>query len=74
MLSQVSQPATERGDEGQLWPSHCQTRSRATDVIRDAEEPRPDAPRLTFTASEWDAFLRGVAAGEFTRSALAAER
>jgi hypothetical protein len=40
-------------------------------VIRDAKDTRPDAPLLRFTAAEWDAFLRGVEAGEFTRSALA---
>jgi hypothetical protein len=39
-------------------------------VMRDSKDTRPDAPRLTFTAAEWDVFLRGVATGEFTRSAL----
>jgi hypothetical protein len=43
-------------------------------VIRDSKDTRTDAPRLTFTAAEWDAFLSGVMAGEFTRSALVAER
>ena len=43
-------------------------------VIRDSKDTRPDAPRLTFTAAEWDAFLGRVIAGEFSRSALVAER
>jgi hypothetical protein len=30
-----------------------------------------DGPVLTFTAEEWDAFLGGVAAGEFHPDALA---
>jgi hypothetical protein len=42
-------------------------------VIRDSKDTRPDAPRLSFTAAEWDAFVAGVTAGEFTRSALASE-
>jgi Domain of unknown function (DUF397) len=43
-------------------------------AIRDSKDTRPDAPHLTFTAAEWGAFLGGVMAGEFTRSALVAER
>jgi hypothetical protein len=43
-------------------------------VIRDSKDPRSDAPRLTFTAAEWDAFLHGAMAGDFARSALVAER
>jgi hypothetical protein len=42
-------------------------------VVRDSKDTRPDAPRLSFTAAEWDAFVAGVVAGEFTRSALASE-
>jgi hypothetical protein len=41
-------------------------------VVRDAKDERPDAPTLHFTAAEWDAFLRGVLAGEFTPAALSA--
>lgn len=40
-------------------------------VVRDTKDTRPDAPLLRFTASEWEAFLSGVRAGEFSRSALA---
>ena len=29
-----------------------------------------DGPTVTFTAEEWDVFLRGAADGEFTRDAL----
>jgi hypothetical protein len=32
-------------------------------LIRDSKNP--DQPALTFTAAEWDAFVDGVAAGEF---------
>jgi hypothetical protein len=32
--------------------------------VRDAKDQ--DGPRLTFTAREWDAFTRGVLAGEFS--------
>lgn len=31
--------------------------------VRDTKDPA--GPELTFTPSEWDAFLRGVRAGEF---------
>jgi hypothetical protein len=43
-------------------------------VVRDSKDTRPDAPQLTFTAAEWDAFVAGVVAGEFKRSALVADR
>lgn len=39
-------------------------------LIRDTKDTRTDAPQLRFTATEWDAFLLGVHAGEFTCSAL----
>jgi hypothetical protein len=42
-------------------------------IVRDSKDNRVDAPRLTFTAAEWDAFVLGVAAGEFSRTALLAE-
>jgi hypothetical protein len=32
-------------------------------LVRDGKDPA--GPVLTFTAEEWDAFLRGIAAGEF---------
>jgi hypothetical protein len=37
-------------------------------VVRDTKSA--DGPVLTFTADEWDAFLRGVAAGEFDPAVL----
>jgi predicted secreted Zn-dependent protease len=43
-------------------------------IVRDSKDSRPHAPRLSFTAAEWDAFIAGVMAGEFTRSALVAGR
>jgi hypothetical protein len=43
-------------------------------VVRDSKDARPDAPRLSFTAAEWDAFVAGVMASEFTRSTLVSER
>ena len=39
-------------------------------AVRDTKDDRPDAPVLTFDREEWDAFLLGVGAGEFTRGAL----
>ena len=39
-------------------------------VVRDAKDRRPDAPTLRFTTTEWDAFLRGALAGEFSVEAL----
>jgi hypothetical protein len=39
-------------------------------VVRDAKDHRPNAPVLRFTGAEWDAFLNGVLAGEFTIAAL----
>jgi hypothetical protein len=32
-------------------------------MIRDSKNP--EAPALSFTPAEWDAFVEGVAAGEF---------
>jgi hypothetical protein len=37
-------------------------------AVRDTKTA--DGPVLTFTADEWDAFLRGVAAGEFDPAVL----
>jgi hypothetical protein len=39
-------------------------------VVRDAKDERPDAPVLRFTAAEWDAFVTGVLAGEFSTATL----
>jgi hypothetical protein len=39
-------------------------------AVRDTKTA--DGPVLTFTAAEWDAFLRGVAAGEFDPALLLA--
>jgi uncharacterized protein DUF397 len=39
-------------------------------VIRDSKDTRPDAPRLSFTAAEWDAFVTSVVAGDFSRGEL----
>lgn len=32
-------------------------------LVRDSKNPA--GPRLAFTSSEWDAFVKGVRAGEF---------
>lgn len=32
-------------------------------AVRDSKDP--NGPRLSFTKSEWDAFIKGVKAGEF---------
>lgn len=40
-------------------------------ALRDGKDDDPGAPVLRFDAQEWDAFLRGVLAGEFSRDALA---
>ena len=39
-------------------------------VVRDAKDERSDAPVLRFTTTEWDAFVKGVLAGEFSTTAL----
>jgi Domain of unknown function (DUF397) len=39
-------------------------------AVRDAKDARPDAPVLRFTTTEWNAFLSGVAAGEFAPTTL----
>lgn len=39
-------------------------------AIRDAKDKRAGAPVLMFNTREWDAFLSGVQAGEFSRDAL----
>jgi Domain of unknown function (DUF397) len=38
--------------------------------VRDAKDLRPNAPVLRFTTVEWNAFLAGVLAGEFSHDAL----
>jgi hypothetical protein len=46
--------------------SNCVETKRVADgsmFVRDSKHPR--GPVLRFTASEWDAFLAGVRAGEF---------
>jgi hypothetical protein len=45
--------------------STCVEVARVDDqyLIRDSKNP--EAPALSFTQAEWDAFVEGVAAGEF---------
>jgi hypothetical protein len=43
-----------------------------TFLVRDAKNPDPGAPVLSFDRAEWDAFLAGVQAGEFSPEALLA--
>jgi hypothetical protein len=40
-------------------------------LVRDAKDGRPDAPTLRFTTTEWEAFVNGVLAGEFSTATLA---
>ena len=40
-------------------------------VVRDAKDVSPNAPVLRFDRTEWDAFVSGVLAGEFSPTALA---
>jgi hypothetical protein len=39
-------------------------------VVRDAKDESPEAPVLRFTTAEWDAFVSGVLAGEFSTATL----
>lgn len=39
-------------------------------VVRDAKSQSDEAPVLRFTKDEWDAFIAGVQAGEFSHDAL----
>ncbi|MGQ0576959.1 MAG: DUF397 domain-containing protein [Pseudonocardia sp.] len=39
-------------------------------AVRDTKDDRPDAPVLRFSATEWEAFVAGVRAGEFSPEAL----
>lgn len=41
-------------------------------LVRDAKDGAPDAPVLRFTKDEWEAFVVGVHAGEFSHDALLA--
>jgi Domain of unknown function (DUF397) len=41
-----------------------------TVVVADSKTMATDGPRVSFTASEWDAFIAGVKNGEFERKAL----
>ena len=42
-------------------------------LVRDAKDLSPDAPVLRFDRAEWEAFVSGVLAGEFSPSALLRE-
>ena len=39
-------------------------------IVRDAKDLSPNAPVLRFDRTEWNAFLSGVLAGEFSPTAL----
>jgi len=39
-------------------------------VLRDSKDESPGAPVLRFTNAEWDAFVSGVLAGEFSTATL----
>jgi Domain of unknown function (DUF397) len=39
-------------------------------VVRDSKDESPVAPVLRFTNAEWDAFVSGVLAGEFSTATL----
>jgi hypothetical protein len=39
-------------------------------AVRDAKDPHPEAPVLRFTVAEWNVFLSGVLAGEFSPARL----
>lgn len=41
-------------------------------IVRDAKSQPDDAPVLRFRKDEWDAFVAGVHAGEFSYDALLA--
>ena len=54
--------------------AHCVEAAVIADgqvLVRDSKDDSADALVLRFTADEWDAFLSGVEAGEFSREALA---
>lgn len=39
-------------------------------IVRDAKNSGPNAPVLRFDRTEWDAFVAGVMAGEFSPESL----
>lgn len=41
-------------------------RKSAANVIRVRNSKRPGGPEVTFTVPEWQAFIAGAQAGEFT--------
>jgi len=47
-----------------IWGANCVEVSREEDIaVRDSKDPSGGA--LSFTRDEWDAFVKGVKAGEF---------
>ncbi|MEW9548011.1 DUF397 domain-containing protein [Nonomuraea sp. NPDC050783] len=51
------------GDNG----GNCVEVAELPDVIAVRDSKDPDGPKLLFTPSEWDAFLKGVKGAEFDR-------
>lgn len=45
--------------------ANCVEVRRINDTIQVRDTKNPDGPVLSFTPSEWDAFLDGVHKGEF---------
>jgi len=53
--------STRSGNNGAC--TMCMRLEDGSTAVKDSKDP--DGPVLTFTATEWDAFIRGVKAGEF---------
>ena len=61
MKTNVWIKSTRSGDSGAC--TMCMRLEDGSTAVKDSKDP--DGPVLTFTAMEWDAFIRGVKAGEF---------
>lgn len=66
---------TENGDDTLTWVKSSFSNQNGNEcvevadpadgsrLVRDSKDP--SGPRLAFTAGEWDAFVKGIRAGEF---------
>ena len=61
MKTNVWIKSTRSGNNGAC--TMCMRLEDGSTAVKDSKDP--DGPVLTFTATEWDAFIRGVKAGEF---------
>lgn len=72
-MSDIDEPPARFHRSTFCGPGGCvEVAAISTDefLVRDAKDLSPNAPVLRFDSTEWDAFVAGVLAGEFSPTAL----